>query len=215
MRCITVFIASSVILVLSGNPALAGHFCQTPLILDLDGDGFVSTRRLASGVSFDIDADGHAERTGWTAPTSREAFLWLDHDRDGVVDDGSELFGSSTGLPDGTDADDGFEALAVYDRDDSGGDGDGMISPLDLVWPHLLLWVDENQDGVSQTDEILNLDQARVVAIELEHRVLERLLGNGNEIHSEGTFYLEVDAFGRRFVRPQVVQDILFQKGAD
>jgi hypothetical protein len=90
-----------------------------------------------------------------------------------------------------------------------------MISPLDLVWPHLLLWVDENQDGVSQTDEILNLDQARVVAIELEHRVLERLLGNGNEIHSEGTFYLEVDAFGRRFVRPQVVQDILFQKGAD
>lgn len=214
MKSVAFALVFSLVLVTGGSSASAEHFCQTPLILDLDGDGFVSTRRLSSGVSFDLDADGHAERTGWTAPTSREAFLWLDHDDNGVVDDGAELFGNSTALPDGSHAQDGFEALAVYDRADLGGDEDGMISPLDLVWPHLLLWVDENQDGVSQGDEILTLDQARVVAIELEHRLLERLLGNGNEIHSEGTFYMEVDALGRQFVRPQVIQDILFQKGA-
>jgi hypothetical protein len=62
-----------------------------PLILDLDGDGIETVGVAASGVAFDIDGDGMAERMGWLAPD--DGFLARDADGDGRIGSGAELFG--------------------------------------------------------------------------------------------------------------------------
>ncbi|PRA75509.1 hypothetical protein CQ054_22925 [Ochrobactrum sp. MYb29] len=44
-----------------------------PLVLDLDGDGIELVSADKSGVHFDFESDGFAEKTGWLRPD--EAFL--------------------------------------------------------------------------------------------------------------------------------------------
>ena len=121
----------------------------TPLVLDLDGNG-VSTRSLAQGVEFDIDADGQPDRTGWIG--QNDGLLVRDINRDGVVNDGSELFGSSTKLPDGNVAQDGFQALSGFDTN-----SDGFIDESDPVFENLQVWVDGNADGLTDPGELLKL----------------------------------------------------------
>ena len=48
------------------------------------------------GVLFDLDADGVAEKTAWTAPGAKLAFLAQDRHGNGTIDDGRELFDTQT-----------------------------------------------------------------------------------------------------------------------
>lgn len=64
----------------------------SPIILDLDGDGFFLTD-ASQGVAFDITGTGHPTRIAWTAPGADNAFLCLP-DSDGRCDDGKDLFGN-------------------------------------------------------------------------------------------------------------------------
>jgi hypothetical protein len=66
-----------------------------PLIVDANHDGFKLTN-ASEGVLFDLDADGSPERLPWTEPDSDDAFLALDRNGNGRIDDGSELFGNHT-----------------------------------------------------------------------------------------------------------------------
>lgn len=142
--------------------------CSSPLILDLNGDG-IHTTSLRWPVEFDIDSDGEKEITGWTWPGSEDGFLWLDLNRNSKVDSGLELFGDFTLMPRGDFAEHGFEALAVYDRWDQGGNEDGFISSEDLIWSNLSLWVDRNHNGVSESDEIFALGSYDVHALDLKY----------------------------------------------
>ena len=105
---------------------------QDPLVLDLNGDG-VRTSGASSPVRFDMQGDGQKELLTWTDPNTEEGFLWIDRNHDGVVTDGTELFGVGTDLPAGVKAHDGFEALAMYDDPAYGGNGDGVISKGDDI----------------------------------------------------------------------------------
>jgi hypothetical protein len=115
-------------------------------------------------VLFDIDATGTSRSIGWTAQGADEAFLWLDRNGNGRVDDGSELFGTATKLLNGVTAKNGFIPLAEFDDD-----GDGTISSADGVWPRLLLWRDLNHDAMSQADEITPIDRGPIMAISLSY----------------------------------------------
>lgn len=59
-------------------------------------------------------------------------------------DDGSELFGDHTPLPDGSIAAHGFEALAGFDTDLS-----GSVSDADAAWTALRLWRDQDRVSVN------------------------------------------------------------------
>ncbi len=56
-----------------------------PIVLDLDGDGYELTTQRNSGVYFEFDSDGFAEKTGWVRPD--DGFLVLDANANGIVDD--------------------------------------------------------------------------------------------------------------------------------
>ncbi|MGB1237759.1 MAG: Ig-like domain-containing protein [Pseudomonadales bacterium] len=132
----------------------------SPLVLDFDGDG-VETIAYTEGVLFDIDGDGHKDKTGWAA--ADDGLLVRDIDANGIIDDASELFGEGTLLADGSTASDGFEALRDLDSN-----GDGRFDNLDEAYSELKVWRDLNQDGVSQAAEMQGLSQAGIEFIQLD-----------------------------------------------
>ena len=131
----------------------------TPIILDLDGNG-VSTQSIDAGVRFDLFADGSPVRTGWVSPT--DGLLVLDRNHDGRINDGSELFGSSTVLANGQKASDGYTALRELD-----GNHDGVISSTDAAYGDLRIWIDSNSDGVSDESELRTLTSLGIAKIRL------------------------------------------------
>lgn len=139
--------------------------CGTPIVLDTAGDGYHLTD-FTGGVEFDIDGDGFRERLSWTAATSDDAFLWLDSNDNGRVDGGAELFGDVGGYPNG------FEKLKRFDAVERGGNADGRISSLDLIWSALRLWTDSSHDGVSDPSELTPLSLAGYYYIDLSYNVV-------------------------------------------
>lgn len=97
---------------------------------------------------FDLDCDGQKEELSQLAKGN--GFLALDRNENGIIDDGSELFGTQSG--------NGFQDLAKFDED-----GNGFIDENDSVYSKLKIWT-KNADG---NDTLMNLQQADIGAIYL------------------------------------------------
>jgi len=105
-----------------------------PLILDLNGNGQIDTTTVEDGHRFDIRGDGKDVQV---ATVDRgDAYLALDRNGNGLIDDGSELFGDQHSAPHG------FAELAKYDRNH-----DGQINELDDVYKKLQAYFDANKNG--------------------------------------------------------------------
>lgn len=116
-----------------------------PLVINLDSDTVSVTDQK---FMFDIDADGSKDEISFVGKGS--GFLALDRNNDGVINDGSELFGTRSG--------DGFKDLAAYDTDNN-----GWIDEDDDVFDKLVIWMkDENGQ-----DKMLSLKEAGVGAMYL------------------------------------------------
>jgi hypothetical protein len=167
------------------NPPEEVNGCPTsPILINLGTGGYDLTG-IEDPVSFDIDADGVVERLSWSARNAPLAFLALDRNGNGVVDDGAELFGNSTPLPSGQIAPDGFVALAPYDRN-----GDDVIDVHDPIWSALLLWTDRNHDGVSQREELQPIAASEIEGIELAHHEINRRDAHGNRLRYAGAVHI-------------------------
>jgi hypothetical protein len=151
----------------------------TPLALDLNGDGLHSISTVA-GVVFDVDADGQPEQVGWLSTS--DAWLALDRNGNGLIDDGSELFGSGTTLPDGSKALDGFAALRVLDSNH-----DGVIDSNDAGFASLSVWVDRNTDAKTDPGELRSLIQAGIQSLALAAKPTA-IIDHGNLIGLMGTY---------------------------
>jgi len=152
----------------------------SPIVLDLKGDG-IKTSDLSDGVLFDLNNDGKKDLTGWTAGKD-DAFLALDLNQNGIIDNGGELFGDNTILPDGKKASNGFEALAQYDTDK-----DQKIDKTDEIWSDLILWLDTNHNGISEQKELTPIKDSQVHEIYLDYSYLNKV-DHGNLLRECSSF---------------------------
>ncbi|MEO8505365.1 MAG: hypothetical protein ABI609_15825 [Acidobacteriota bacterium] len=178
-----------------------------PIVLDLGMNGL----RLSGpspAVTFDIHADGHPIPIAWTAANSDDAFLVLDRNGNGVVDDGTELFGYATPLASGAPAQVGFLALAEYDTLALGGNQDGVIDARDAVFAHLTVWRDLNRNGITDSGELRPLSSTPVKTIGTRYVTSNLTDGYGNAFRYVG--WTTVLRPGTATATPWPAYDVIF-----
>ena len=126
-----------------------------PLIIDLGGDG---VELSDDTFSFDLDADGESDQI--SRPKGNSGFLALDKNGDGIINDGTELFGTQNG--------DGFKDLARYDSN-----GDGKIDKDDPIYDKLRIW---KPGANGDQGELIGLGEVGIGAIYLDAKNNEQLM---------------------------------------
>ena len=159
-------------------PAMQNALCD-PLVVNIGCD---TSDVRDQKFMFDIDADGEKDEISMLGRGS--GFLALDLNEDGVINDGSELFGTKSG--------DGFADLREYDSD-----GNGWIDENDEIFCRLKVWC-KGDDG---EDILMDLKEADIGAIYLGSEDTEFTM-NGNDgsrdgvIRSTGFFLRESSGAG-------------------
>lgn len=130
----------------SSTRLLWGNARQTtdPLVVNFSGQ---AAQLTDTRFAFDLNADGTAsEQINFVAGGS--GFLSFDRNGDGRINDGSELFGATSG--------NGFAELAELDSD-----GNGWIDENDAAYAQLSVWTRD----ATGTDRLRSLAEADVGAI--------------------------------------------------
>ena len=153
---------------------------RDPLVVDLGNEGILLTS-VDNGVYFDLDKNGFAEKTAWIGP--EDGFLALDRNNNGKIDNGGELFGDQVKLKNGSISTSGFEALSEFDENE-----DGVIDSNDSIFIELRVWIDSNQNGISEPNELKTLDELEIVSICLDYEEIGDVDGEtGTIISREST----------------------------
>jgi len=181
----------------SASDPAAANSGYSPIVFDLDGDGFEIIERTASPVSFDYTGDGFKERTAWAG--GGDAMLVIDlaangqAGPDGKIDQAQELVFTKWAPTAPSDM------AALRDAFDS--NGDGKLSSADARFSEFRLWTDGNVNGVVDTGELKTLNQLGVRSIDLTPEASStsyadgsKILGTSTALKSDGTAFKVADA---------------------
>ncbi|RAI15392.1 MAG: hypothetical protein DKM22_04595 [Candidatus Melainabacteria bacterium] len=144
-----------------------------PLLIDLNGDGIKTTNVNEDLKFFDHENDGFAEMTSWA--DTNDGVLFYDKNNNGIIDNGSELFGENYIKSNGQKATDGFDALADLDSNN-----DGVIDANDEHFADIKI---EKGDGTQMT-----LAEAGITSINLNASTVNQTDENGNTKILSATF---------------------------
>ncbi len=142
-----------------------------PLIIDLNGDGVGLISAAQSTTRFDWDGDGIADQTGWV--DSNDGILVFDRNGDDIVSGGNEL----SFVNDRAGANSDLDGLRAFDSN-----GDGRFSSNDTSWSSFRIWRDANSNGISDTGELVSLEEAGIEAINLAGSAVNQAWGWGENI---------------------------------
>ena len=153
-----------------------------PLVIDIDGDGIETkaTNKMA-GALFDNDGDGIRTATGWVK--GDDGLLVLDRNGNGLIDNGSELFGDRTMLQNGQTANHGFTALQDLDSNH-----DGQVNAADGRFAELKVWRDLNGDGASSSNELFSLSDLGIQSLNTSFSETNQILEGSNRLTQLGSF---------------------------
>ncbi len=120
-----------------------GYVLIDPLVINFDRD---APQLSEAHMSFDLNLDGETEDI--LMPGAGSGFLAFDKNKDGIINDGSELFGPSTGS--------GFGELVEYDLDKN-----QWIDENDAIYDELVVWENDPYGQIQLT----SLKEADIGAI--------------------------------------------------
>ena len=112
-----------------------------------------------------------------------DGLLVRDINGNGMLDSGKELFGDQTTLKNGSNALNGFQALA--DLDDN---HDGKIDSNDAAYTQLRVWQDVDGDGLSAPDELHTLEELGIQSISVDSTPTGEVDPEGNTQTRIGSF---------------------------
>lgn len=115
---------------------------ESPLVIDLDGNGIKTSSLFGSNIKFDYYTDGRQTRTGWLDGT--DGFIVYDVNNNGMIDNINEMYGHSSSQS--------LDDFISYDVN-----MDGRIDIADPMHAKLMVWQDINQNGVSESAELNSL----------------------------------------------------------
>lgn len=191
----------SMLVLMDGNSSIGNADCDqsaSPLIIDIANVG-IDLSSPAKGVNFDVDADGIKDTISWPLADS-SVFLALDINKNGLIENGSELFGNNSIGPDGKKSDNGFLALSKYDDNH-----DGVIDAKDACFKRLLLWSDKDRNGLTAPNELMPLETSEIESIDLSYK-------EGYELDQYGNSTRQRSVVKLKDGKLRLIVDIWFRK---
>ena len=159
-----------------------------PLIIDRSGDG-LHLSGADDGALIDINGLRAMFWLGWPT-TSDDAWLAYDRNGNGIIDDGSELFGNTRRLASGRNAENGYEVLAELDEDKN-----AVVDARDPLFAKLLLWGDANRNGVSEPRELTPLSSTGIKSLGVVYDEIEKTDAFGNRFRFIAADRSSIDVF--------------------
>ncbi len=131
---------------------------QTPIAIPLDRNTpLAGIEDSSARVAFDVDARHPGQHWSWITP--KAGWLAYDPKKTGKIVSGIRLFGNVSYW---MFWDNGYQAMSALDDN-----GDGVLSGKELEG--LVVWVDENRNGVCDPGELKSLAELHIKALSYKH----------------------------------------------
>jgi hypothetical protein len=157
----------------------AGDALIDPLVINLDGNAADLGK---TKFKFDINSDGEDENLAWL--NGSRGFLVLDKNHDGIVNNGTELFGPTSG--------NGFNELLKLDYDNN-----GFIDENDPMFQNLMIWSGKTREDSCLTDlKHHNIGAIGLINVKSEFSLKDEQYNTLGKIQRTGIYLKETGQAG-------------------